>query len=179
MPMRNFDSNYLYFASDKAIRFFVDLFAPSFYSEAQLEDLVGNFRLKLLRSDSYDPAKGSFGGWIYQSAKRFVLTDLKKESERRSHIVSFDSFQDVSSDDYEGYAEYPDHLSAVGFGSERPDEILIAKERRENFYGSLSARNRRICELKEQGFSSEEIAEMLDTTVQAVYMAVFHSKKAA
>ena len=177
--MRNYDSNYLYFASAKAIRLFVDIFAPSFYSEAQLEDLVGNFRLKILMSKSYDPAKGSFGGWIYQSAKRFVLTDLKKESERRNHIVSFDSFQDVSSDDYEGYAEYPDHLSAVGYGTELPDDTLIAKERWENFYGSLSARNRRICELKEQGFSSEEIAEIMDTTLQAVYMAVFHSKKAA
>ena len=177
--MRNFDSNYLYFASDKAIRFFVDLFAPAFYLEAQLEDLVGNLRLKILKSDSYDPAKGRFGGWIYQSAKRFVLTDLEKESEHRGIIVSFDSFQNVSYDDYEGYAEYPDHLSAVGFGTELPDEILIAKERREIFFTSLSARNRRICELKEQGFSSEEIAEIMDTTLQAVYMAVFHSKKAA
>lgn len=175
--MGNFDSNYLYYASEKAIRLFAGIFAPTFYSEAQLEDLVGAFRYKLLRSNSYDPAQGSLGGWIYQAAKRFVLTDLKKESERRSHFVSFESLQNVDSEDYEGYTEYPDDRPEMGYGSETPEDILIGNEAKQRFYASLNDRNRLICKLKEEGLSSEEIADMLDTTVQAVYMAVCHSKK--
>lgn len=175
--MGNFDSNYLYYASEKAIRLFAGIFAPTFYSEAQLEDLVGAFRYKLLRSNSYDPAQGSLGGWIYQAAKRFVLTDLKKESERRKHYVSFESLQNVDSEDYEGYTEYPDDRPEMGYGSETPEDILIGNEAKQRFYASLNDRNRLICKLKEEGLSSEEIADMLDTTVQAVYMAVCHSKK--
>ena len=175
--MESFDSNYLYYASDKAIRLFAGIFAPGFYSEVQLEDLVGEFRLKLLRSNSYDPAQGRLGGWMYKSAKNFVLTDIRKESERRSHFFSFESLQDVDSEDYEGYSEYPDHCPEVGYGSESPEDILIGNEAKERFYASLNDRNRQICELKEQGFSSEEIAEMLGITVRAVYMAVCHSKK--
>lgn len=169
--MENFDPNVLI----NAARLSVDCFAkkrfPGFFSEYELEETISKTICKVLLADTYDPAKGDFRTWVRGAAERAVLTAAKKKATYKGLFVSFDDLSPASDED--SY-EYPDDMAELGYGSEMPDEVLIAKETCENIQASLGERARRILDLRCEGYASGEIARKLGISTSAAYMAVHH-----
>lgn len=172
--MKHFDSSILLSATRHAVNCFAGKRFQGFFTPYELEETVSDTVLKLLKAGTYDPEKGDFRSWIRTSAERAVLSAAMKKAAYNRIFSSFNDLSPVTDEDWE---EYPDDMPELGLGSEMPDDILIEKETRENIYGSLGERARRILDLRLQGFGSGEIAGKLGISTGAAYMAVHHIRE--
>ena len=158
-----------------AAKLYVNSFAkkrfPGFFAQYELDEIASDVIYNVLRSNTYDPAKGDFHAWLRRSAANAVLTAAKKKGAHNSLFVSYEDVSPASDEDQCGSL---DHIAELGYGSEMPDEILIAKETQENISCQFKGRAHKILELRCEGYSSGEIADKLGITPGATYMAVHH-----
>lgn len=137
--------------------------------EGDLEDVVQNVMVELLRMDSADlAAVADWPGWIYTILERRMIDSIRRRARRRGRESSLD---EIIGEDSTLYGMLPDPKDI----RERI-ELQELKERIEAFLGTLSKERPDVFRLYMQGYSQKEIAQMTGLSVAAVNMHIFRTK---
>lgn len=149
----------------KAVKGYANSKFAGFFTEAELEDLVGEVVGKMWAArESFDPDKGSEFGWVWTIAKNAV-NDAAVAKHRREDIGG------CWNDDVEERAE---NMVA----GDRADRQLLMDEWVESLYDRLrQERDRRILLYLTEELDYEEIAKREGMTMRATYMAVYHLRQ--
>jgi RNA polymerase sigma factor (sigma-70 family) len=114
----------------------------------ELEDAVGEACLDVIKGlPSFNPAKSSFSTWVYNVTTNSCLDALRKRNGQQEEELDTDVLKSQSYDFYRN---------------------LDAKLDMNKLIAQLSKDEQELIEMKMHGFSNEEIAAELDTTLDGV-----------
>ncbi len=126
-------------------------------SRALAEDATQETFLALMRDlGSFDPARGSFGGWVYGIARHLVLRALEREGPRAGAEES----------EFAGLAE------PAAPAASSPHEAVVRSQRSERLWRAILALPLHyrevvvLCELQEKNYA--EAAELLGCSIGTV-----------
>ena len=129
--------------------------------------------LKLYHSIASFKGESSFSSWLYRIAKNTALDFLRKEKKSRNNV----SLYTENDDGEETQMEIPDNSV-----SSSPEQTAVRNEAKDIIYSALdeiSEQHKEIIVLRDiDGFSYEEIAEMLGIEYGTVKSRLFRARDA-
>lgn len=169
--MLNIDFKDYWPTAEKAVKSFANTVFPGFFSEAELDELVGDVVERMWKyREKYDGNKSSVATWVSVIARNIILTAAEKESRRRS---LFSSMPLGEREDENG-----DVLGFVPVAGDETDADLLGDDTERAFRESLSLpRDRRLFDLLVAGYDAAEMAESEHVNINAIYTALCHLRK--
>lgn len=136
-------------------------------------DVAQEVFLKLYHSIASFKGESSFSSWLYRIAKNTALDFLRKEKKSRNNV----SLYTENDDGEETQMEIPDNSV-----SSSPEQTAVRNEAKDIIYSALdeiSEQHKEIIVLRDiDGFSYEEIAEMLGLEYGTVKSRLFRARDA-
>ena len=138
----------------------------TFFRTDECEDIISDVVVRMLTSsDTYDPSKGTPEQWVWTIARNQIFTAARKKKRWN--------------DSFERLPENEDFIpGAARIDEGGTDRQLLAKEYREECFASLhSDEDRKLLELKIEGYETDEIAEKMGLTPSQVYVRTFRLRR--
>ena len=136
-------------------------------------DVAQEVFLKLYHSIASFKGESSFSSWLYRIAKNTALDFLRKEKKSRNNV----SLYTENDDGEETQMEIPDNSV-----SSSPEQTAVRNEAKDIIYSALdeiSEQHKELIVLRDiDGFSYEEIAEMLGLEYGTVKSRLFRARDA-
>ena len=136
-------------------------------------DVAQEVFLKLYHSIASFKGESNFSSWLYRIAKNTALDFLRKEKKSRNNV----SLYTENDDGEETQMEIPDNSV-----SSSPEQTAVRNEAKDIIYSALdeiSEQHKEIIVLRDiDGFSYEEIAEMLGLEYGTVKSRLFRARDA-
>lgn len=155
------------------------------FSKEEKEDIVGEVVSRMWSNrESFDPTRGNLSQWVWTITKNVVLTHAKKKNCRRGVSLELKEGEYSDSTSFtKGF--FDDFYSTADFSLRDEIEDYMHKlDPKRDANGKL---NRRSIEKSEKekkvlkwiisGYEADEIAEMLGTTTNAVYVLTHNIRK--
>lgn len=149
----------------KAVRAYANKKFAGFFTEADVEDIVGEVVTKMWQArERFNPEKGSEFGWVWTIAKHAVNDAARAKADRKDIGCCW-------TDDVTEKVE-----SMVG--DDEADRELLQDELVGSLYDRLrQERDRRILLYLAEELDYDEIAKREGMTKSAAYMAVYHLRQ--
>ena len=155
----------------KAVHGYVNKQFTKYFTKEEVEDMVAEVAYKIWKArDTFDEERGTFNGWVWTIATNAVKTAAKAKWNR--------SRVDERIEDVVEVTPLDTILEENGYVEETADSDMLRREMVDSLFAKLrSERDKRFLGWQIEGVSAEEMAEREGTSVQNVYMILYHMRQ--